>query len=48
VPDLPRAKDNIHPTMSARKAWAKAVIEWLREHRDPEGDLPWSIKADAP
>ncbi len=44
VPDLPRNRDHIHPSMDARKTWAKAVIDWLARHRtgeDPES--PWEM-----
>jgi lysophospholipase L1-like esterase len=33
APDLPRARDHIHPSTEARKTWAKAVLGWLAEHR---------------
>ncbi|HEX4335595.1 MAG TPA: SGNH/GDSL hydrolase family protein [Polyangiaceae bacterium] len=45
VPDLERMRDHIHPSMQGRKIWAKAVLEWLREHRDPNGQRPWDMKA---
>jgi len=44
VPDLPRAKDGIHPAMAARKEWAKAVVEWLGQHLRGSDALPWSIE----
>jgi lysophospholipase L1-like esterase len=43
VPDLQRMKDHIHPAMQARKIWAKAVVDWLRKHRDPRGSRPWDL-----
>jgi hypothetical protein len=43
VPDLNRMRDHIHPSMEARKIWAKAVIGWLREHRNPSGERPWDL-----
>ena len=43
VPDLQRMRDHIHPTMEARKIWAKAVVGWLREHRNPGGERPWDL-----
>jgi hypothetical protein len=43
VPDLHRMRDHIHPTMEARKIWAKAVVAWLREHRNPDGERPWDL-----
>ncbi|HEX3597385.1 MAG TPA: hypothetical protein VHU80_19895 [Polyangiaceae bacterium] len=44
VPDLQRMRDHIHPSMQGRKIWAKAVLDWLREHRDPHGSRPWEMK----
>jgi lysophospholipase L1-like esterase len=44
VPELPRAKDGIHPAMAARKEWAKAVIKWLGEHRRSDEALPWKLE----
>jgi acyl-CoA thioesterase-1 len=44
VPDLGRMRDHIHPSMEGRKIWAKAVLEWLKEHRDPHGARPWDMK----
>ena len=43
VPDLPRAKDHIHPSMDARKTWAKAVLGWLAAHRAKTGPRPWDL-----
>jgi lysophospholipase L1-like esterase len=43
VPDLQRMRDHIHPSMQARKIWAKAVVGWLREHRNPAGSRPWDL-----
>ncbi|HEX4474260.1 MAG TPA: SGNH/GDSL hydrolase family protein [Polyangiaceae bacterium] len=43
VPDLPRMRDGIHPSMPARKEWAKAVIEWLQAHRVENGARPWEL-----
>lgn len=45
VPDLPRARDHIHPSTQARKRWAKVVVDWLARHRDPKGDKPWALEA---
>jgi lysophospholipase L1-like esterase len=44
VPDLPRARDGIHPAMAARKAWAKAVVEWLAVHRRSTENQPWKLE----
>jgi len=44
VPELPRARDGIHPAMAARKAWAQAVAKWLGEHRRGDGSLPWTLE----
>lgn len=44
VPELPRARDGIHPAMAARKAWAQAVIKWLGEHRRGDESRPWRIE----
>ena len=46
VPDLERAHDHIHPSGDARKRWAKVVVAWLAEHRDPSGQKPWSLRND--
>jgi lysophospholipase L1-like esterase len=42
VPDLERGKDRIHPSLPGRKRWAKAVVQWLAEQRQPGGQQPWS------
>ncbi|MBN2193724.1 MAG: hypothetical protein JW751_12985 [Polyangiaceae bacterium] len=42
-PDMPRLGDHVHPTYPARMEWAKRVIDWLAEHRDPNGARPWSF-----
>ena len=47
VPDLERLKDGVHPTLPERKRWAKAMVEWLARHRDPNGRRPWDLKPDA-
>ena len=44
VPGLERMRDHIHPSTKGRKVWAKAVLEWLRAHRDPSGSRPWDLK----
>lgn len=43
VPNLPRARDGIHPAMAARKAWARAVVEWLGQHRRSTDTSPWNL-----
>jgi lysophospholipase L1-like esterase len=43
VPNLPRMRDHIHPSMGARKTWAAAVMGWLGEHRNPTGSRPWEL-----
>ncbi len=46
APGMPRLSDKIHPTMSARKDWAKIVIDWLARERDPNGKTPWQLKPE--
>jgi lysophospholipase L1-like esterase len=41
---MARIEDGIHPTASAREAWAKLVLEWLEVHREPDGAEVWSLK----
>jgi hypothetical protein len=41
---MPRIHDGIHPTASAREAWASDVALWLREARRPTPERPWSLK----
>lgn len=43
VPELPRARDHIHPSIEARKTWAKAVLGWLASHRARAGSRPWEL-----
>ena len=43
VPDLERARDHIHPSIDARKTWAKAVLDWLLAHRARAGARPWDL-----
>ncbi len=42
-PGMPRVGDKIHPTMAARKEWARRVLEWLGAHRRPAAGRPWEI-----
>jgi hypothetical protein len=44
VPDLPRGKDHIHPTMPARAEWAKLTLEWLLQQRAPRPGRPWALR----
>ena len=45
-PDMPRAKDKIHPSKSAREEWARRVIGWIQNNvAPPEEHLPWVWKA---
>lgn len=44
VPDVPRLKDNIHPTDSGRQRWARSLVDWLAAERDPDGPRPWSFR----
>jgi hypothetical protein len=48
VPDLPRGRDHIHPSTEGRALWAKAVFDWLKQARDPEGTRPWSLRGGPP
>ncbi len=43
-PGMPRLPDKIHPTMTARKDWAKRVVEWLARERKPNGAVPWELR----
>ncbi len=44
VPSLPRGRDHIHPSTEGRSIWANAVLDWLRQARDPAGPRPWSLR----
>lgn len=44
VPNLERNRDGIHPSMEARKIWAKAVLAWLTEHRAGTSETPWQVR----
>lgn len=44
VPSLPRARDHIHPSTEGRLIWANAVLDWLKQARDPAGPRPWSLR----
>ncbi len=43
VEKMPRIQDGIHPTTSARKDWAQKVLQWLKAHREPQGDEVWHL-----
>jgi hypothetical protein len=42
-PDMPRARDKIHPTMEAREDWASKVTHWLAQERRPTPDKIWAL-----
>lgn len=44
IPDMDRARDDIHPSMNARVAWAKLVVHWLLEQRVGGRDEPWALR----
>lgn len=44
VPSLPRGRDRIHPSTEGRLIWANAVLDWLKQARDPAGPRPWSLR----
>lgn len=48
VGDLPRGPDHIHPNAQGREVWADAVLQWLRQAREPGGPKPWSLRDVAP
>ena len=48
LPDIPRLRDKIHPTMKARRDWARFVLDWLARQRDPNGERPWDMKPVPP
>ncbi|MEZ4233723.1 MAG: SGNH/GDSL hydrolase family protein [Polyangiaceae bacterium] len=43
-PGMPRVSDKIHPTIAARKEWAKVVVEWLQKEREPTPAQVWHLK----
>jgi len=45
-PDMPRLDDKIHPTIPARRIWAKRVVDWLQRERRPTADRPWAMAAE--
>jgi lysophospholipase L1-like esterase len=46
VKDLPRRKDGIHPSDTARETWADAVIAWLARERAGSAARSWELKAE--
>jgi lysophospholipase L1-like esterase len=48
VPALPRGRDHIHPSTRGRLIWATAVLDWLKQARDPAGPRPWSLRSSPP
>jgi lysophospholipase L1-like esterase len=42
-PDMPRLDDKIHPTIPARRVWAKRVVDWLQKERRPTAERPWAM-----
>ena len=47
VPPLERVGDKIHPTYPARRVWAETMLDWLARERDPNGPVPWQLRAPA-
>ncbi|RLB66010.1 MAG: hypothetical protein DRI90_00485 [Deltaproteobacteria bacterium] len=45
IPDLKRLKDKVHPTIPERRRWAKFMVRWLLQNRNPAGQRPWDFKA---
>ncbi|MCC6903331.1 MAG: SGNH/GDSL hydrolase family protein [Polyangiaceae bacterium] len=45
-PGMPRLGDKIHPTINARKEWAKRVVAWLAKERRPATGKPWALRAE--
>ena len=45
--DLPRARDNIHPSLEGREIWAKVVFDWLARERIGSTDRPWALKPES-
>jgi lysophospholipase L1-like esterase len=43
---MSRISDGIHPTSSAREAWADVVMDWLGRERAPAPDQPWHLRPD--
>jgi hypothetical protein len=45
APDMATLSDGVHPTYPERRRWARRVIEWLELNREPNGEKPWSLRA---
>ncbi|HEX9618997.1 MAG TPA: SGNH/GDSL hydrolase family protein [Polyangiaceae bacterium] len=43
-PDMPRARDGIHPSIPAREEWARRVLAWLSAHRAATEERVWAIE----
>ena len=46
VPNLERTGDHVHPSIPARRIWARAFVEWLEHERDPAGSRPWQLRPE--
>jgi acyl-CoA thioesterase-1 len=46
IPDLERLGDGVHPTIPERRRWAKFMIRWLLQNRDPNGKRPWDFRTE--
>jgi hypothetical protein len=46
IDSMPRLPDKIHPTMRARKDWAKVVVDWLARERLGDGERPWQLRPE--
>jgi lysophospholipase L1-like esterase len=46
VPDLERTGDRVHPSIPARRVWARAFVAWLERERDPSGSRPWQLRPE--
>lgn len=44
VPNMKTFGDGVHPTMAERGRWARVLVEWLQQNRDPEGAVPWAFR----
>lgn len=41
---MDRIQDGIHPTSEARRNWAAFVFDWLKAHRKPTPEKPWTLR----